>query len=96
MKPSESLAAHRVELRELAGHHGLLFPRVYGSVLKGTDTEESDLDLLVDPTETTGLFALAAFKREAEKLLGVPVSVLTPDALPLKFRHSVLQQAEAV
>jgi uncharacterized protein len=96
MKPSEALAAHRAELRELAGHHGLLRPRVFGSVLKGADTEESDLDLLVDPTETTGYFALAAFKREAERLLGVPVSVLTPGALPSKFRNTVLQQAEAL
>ena len=28
-------------------------PRVYGSALSGADTEESDLDLLVDATETT-------------------------------------------
>jgi predicted nucleotidyltransferase len=37
---------------------------------------------------------LAAFKREAEALLGVPVSVLTPDALPLKFRSEVLRKAQ--
>jgi predicted nucleotidyltransferase len=94
MKPSEALAAHRAELRELAGRHGLAHPRVFGSVLTGTDDEESDLDLLVDPTETTSLFTLAGFKREAETLLGVPVSVLTPEALPLKFRGHVLQQAQ--
>jgi predicted nucleotidyltransferase len=94
MKPSEALAAHRGELRDLASQHGLQCPRVFGSVLTGTDDEESDLDLLVDPTETTSLFTLARFKREAEKLLGVPVSVLTPEGLPLKFRSHVLQQAE--
>ena len=94
MKPSEALAAHRVELRELASHHGLERPRVFGSVLTGTDDEDSDLDLLVDPTETTSLFTLAGFKRDAETLLGVPVSVLTPNGLPPKFRNSVLQQAQ--
>ncbi len=78
MKPSKALAAHRVELRQLAGRHGLTRPRVFGSVLHGADTDQSDLDLLVDPAETTGYFALAAFKRKAETLLGVPVSVLTP------------------
>jgi predicted nucleotidyltransferase len=96
MKPSEALAAHRAELRQLASHHGLERPRVFGSVLTGTDTEQSDLDLLVDPAESTSLLTLAAFQIEAEKLLGVPVSVLTPNALPLKFRNSVLQQAEAL
>ncbi|HJU14924.1 MAG TPA: nucleotidyltransferase family protein [Stellaceae bacterium] len=94
MKPSEALAAHRGELRELVTRHGLLHPRVFGSVLTGRDDEESDIDLLVDPSETTSLFTLARFKREAEKLLGVPVSVLTPEGLPPKFRSQVLQQAE--
>jgi uncharacterized protein len=62
--------------------------------LTGNDDEESDLDLLVDPAETTSLSTLAAFKPEAEALLGVPVSALTPDALPLKFRAEGLQKAQ--
>jgi uncharacterized protein len=94
MKPSDALAAHRSELRELVTRHGLARVRVFGSVLTGTDDDESDLDLLVDPTETTSLFTLAGFKTDAEELLGVPVSVLTPDALPAKFRSQVLQQAQ--
>jgi predicted nucleotidyltransferase len=94
MKPSDALAAHRSELRQLVSRHGLARARVFGSVATGTDTEQSDLDLLVDPVETTSLLTLAAFKRDAENLLGVPVSVLTPNALPPKFRSRVLQQAE--
>jgi len=49
MKPSEALTAHRAELRQLVSRYGLSRPRVFGSVLSGADTEESDLDLLVDP-----------------------------------------------
>jgi hypothetical protein len=94
MKPSEALAAHRDELRQLVSRYDLSRPRIFGSVLTGKDDEESDLDLLVDPTETTSLFTLAGFKAEAEDLLGVPVSVLTPEALPTKFRSEVLQQAQ--
>lgn len=94
MKPSEALAAHRAELRELVSRHGLTRPRVYGSVLTGTDTDESDLDLLVDATETTTLFTLARLERAAQELLGVRVSVLTPGFLPAKFRDRVLKQAE--
>lgn len=96
MKPSEALDAHRGELRELVSRHGLSGARVFGSVLSGMDTDESDLDLLVEPAEKTGLMALVAFKIEAEKLLGIEVSVLTPDALPAKFRSIVLRQAEAL
>src|ERR1700682_2314649 len=94
MKPSEALTAHRDELRQLVSRYGLSRPRVFGSVLSGTDTDESDLDLLVDPGRSTSLLTIAGLKIDAEKLLGVPVSVLTPNGLPPKFRHEVLQQAQ--
>jgi uncharacterized protein len=94
MKPSEALDAHRAELRELVSRHGLARPRVYGSVLSRTDTEESDLDLVVDATEKTTLFSLTRLERAAQELLGVRVSVLTPGFLPEKFRDRVLARAE--
>lgn len=94
MKPSEALTAHRGELRELVSHYGLAHPRVFGSVLTGTDTDESDLDLLVEPRQSTSLLTLAGLKIDAEKLLGVPVSVLTPNGLPPKFRRDVLRRAQ--
>lgn len=93
MKPSEALNAHREALRQLVSRHGLLRPRVFGSVLTGTDTEDSDLDLLVDATSSTTLFTLARLEHDAEQLLGVPVSVLTPKFLSAKFRGRVLTQA---
>jgi predicted nucleotidyltransferase len=94
MKPSEAFAAHRTELRELFLRHGLERPRVYGSVLSGADTEESDLDLLADAAETTTLFMLARLEYAAQELLGVPVSILTPGFLPDKFRGRVLELAQ--
>jgi predicted nucleotidyltransferase len=94
MRPSEALTNHRVELRQLVSRYGLSRPRVFGSVLTGTDTDDSDLDLLVDPTPSTTLFTLAGLEHEAGKLLGVPVSVLTPKFLSVKFRDKVLQLAQ--
>jgi predicted nucleotidyltransferase len=94
MKPSEALINHRTELRQLVSRYGLSHPRVFGSVVSGTDTEESDLDLLVEPAESTSLFTIAGFQIDAEKLLGVTVSVLTPNGLPPKFRDQVLERAQ--
>jgi uncharacterized protein len=94
MRPSEALAAHRDELRQLISRYNVTHPRIFGSVLTGDDDENSDLDLLVDPAESTSLLTIAGLQIEAEKLLGVTVSVLTPNALPPKFRNKVLQQAE--
>jgi uncharacterized protein len=50
--------------------------------------------LLVDATERTTLFTLAGLEHEAQRLLGVQVSVLTPKDLPMKFRDKVLQTAQ--
>jgi uncharacterized protein len=94
MRPSDALAAHRDELRELVSRYDVRRPRVFGSVLAGTDTDDSDLDLLVDRGEATTLFTLAGLEHEARKLLRVPVSVLTPGFLPLKFRDQVLREAQ--
>jgi predicted nucleotidyltransferase len=94
MRPSEALAVHRVELRQLVSRHNLTRPRIFGSVLAGTDTEQSDLDLLVDPGDSTTLFTLARLEHEAGELLGVRVSVLTPTFLSTKFRERVLEQAQ--
>lgn len=94
MKPSEALTAHRDDLRQLVSRYAVTRPRVYGSALTGKDDEDSDLDLLVDPTDLTTLFTLAGLEHAAQQLLGVHVSVLTPGDLPVKFRDKVLQQAE--
>ena len=58
--------------------------------------EESDLDILIDPTPETSLFNIGAIRHELLQLLGVPVDVLTPKALPEKFRAAVLAEAVPV
>ncbi len=96
MKPSDALQANRAAIRRIVELRRAKNPRVFGSVLHGEDTEGSDLDLLVDPTPETSLFDLNAISNALEKLLGVPVDVLTPNALPPKFRADVLAEARPV
>jgi len=47
----------------------------------------------VDPTPETTLFDIGAIRHELLQLLGVPVDVLTPQALPEKLRATVLAEA---
>ena len=68
-------------------------PRVFGSVLHGADKDGSDLDLLVDPLPGVTLFDLGGLQLELEEMLGVPVDLLTPEDLPLKYRQKVLLEA---
>ena len=44
----------------------------------------------------TTLLDIAGIQLEVEELLGVPVDVLTPSALPEKFRDQVLREAVPV
>jgi len=93
MKPSEALELHRVEIREVVEQNRAKNARVFGSVLHHKDTEESDLDILVDPTEKTSLLDIAKIQNRLQKLLKVSVDVLTPRAIPERFRAKVLQEA---
>ncbi|MCB1891494.1 MAG: nucleotidyltransferase domain-containing protein [Rhodocyclaceae bacterium] len=94
MKPSEALSSHREDIRQIVEICRTRNPRVFGSVLHGEDKDDSDLDLLVDPTPETTLMDIARIQNRLQKLLGVPVDVLTPKALPDSFRDLVLAEAE--
>lgn len=96
MKPSEALHSNRAEIRRVVESHRARNARVFGSVLQGEDTDNSDLDILIDPTPETTLFDIGAIRHELGKLLGVQVDVLTPNALPDKFRDVVLTEARPV
>lgn len=96
MRPSQALEIHRDRIREIALSHRVKNVRVFGSVLHGDDTEDSDLDLLVEPTAETTLMDIAKIQLEITQLLHIVVDVLTPKALPDKFRDQVIKEAKAV
>lgn len=93
MRPSSALQAHRDAIRRIVAAHRAENVRVFGSVASGTDGEGSDLDLLVDPRQDASLMDVSRIQVEIERLLGVRVDVLTPMALPEKFRAAVLAHA---
>lgn len=97
MRPSDALQLHRAGIRRVVELNGASNPRVFGSTLHGDDTDESDLDLLVDPIDgRTTLTSLVRIKREIEALTGVSTDVLTPMALHERFRQTVLAEASPV
>jgi len=96
MKPSVALDLKRNAVREAATRFRTTNPRVFGSVLHGTDQDGSDLDLLVDVLPGATLFDLGGLQVELEDLLGVHVDLLTPGDLPLKYRAQVLSEAQPV
>lgn len=96
MRPSEIVQKYRTEIVMIATANHVCNVRLFGSVARGDDTEGSDLDLLVDPTSETTLMDIARLQNRLRQLLGMPVDVLTPKALPSRFRAAVLAEAVPV
>ena len=71
-------------------------PRVFGSVPRGTDREDSDLDLLVFALPGVTLFDLSGLRIALEALLGVSVDIRTPGELAPKIRARVHAEAGPV
>ena len=93
MRPSTALEIHREAIVQIVESHNALNPRVFGSVAHGTDSDDSDLDILIDPTANTSLMDVAKIQVELEAILGAEVDILSPNALPDSFRHIVLGAA---
>ena len=96
MKPSTALRENREAVKKAVLARLACNARVFGSALSGTDTDGSDLDLLVDTLPGATLFELGGLQVDLEEILGVPVDLLTPGDLPAKFRNRILQEAKAI
>jgi predicted nucleotidyltransferase len=96
MRPSIALNAYRDQIRTIVLAHHAANARVFGSVIRNEDTENSDLDLLIEPTSATSLMDIGAIRLELKALLGVNVDVVTPNSLPDSFRDQVVNESVPV
>jgi predicted nucleotidyltransferase len=97
MKPSEALQLHRDAIRRIVESNNATNPRVFGSVVHGDDSENSDLDILVDEIDgLTTLISLARIQVAIQTLTGVKTDVLTALDLPARFRPQVVVEAQPI
>ena len=93
----EGLFADRTALAALCQRHHIRRLSLFGSVLKGTAGENSDVDLLVEfePGQAPGLIALAGIEADLSSLIGGRrVDLRTPQDLSPLFRGEVLRTAD--
>lgn len=88
-----AINAQSAAIHILAERYRASNPRLFGSVLHGKANAESDIDILVDAMPGATLFDLGGLQVALEELLGVPVDLLTPQDLPIRFRSKVLAEA---
>lgn len=95
MKP-ELLVKHAREIRAIARKYGALRLRLFGSFAAGNDTEQSDLDFLVDLEKGRDLLDVVGLKQELEALLGRRVDLVEEEALSPGLRERVLEEATPI
>ena len=88
------LDRHRV-LR-IAAKYGARNVRVFGSLARGEDDAESDIDLLVELDPGRSLLDLGGLQFELQALFGRPVDVVTERGLKPRIRERVLREAVPV
>ena len=91
------LAIGQDALDDFCARHHIRRISLFGSVLRGEEGPESDIDLLVEfePDRTPGYIALAGMEAELSGLLGGrPVDLRTQADLSRYFRDDVIREAE--
>lgn len=84
---------NRDEISRIASQHGASDVRIFGSVVRGEDTESSDIDLLVEFEKNRSLLDHADMIIEMEDLLGCKVDVVTEPGLKERVKARVLTEA---
>jgi uncharacterized protein len=87
----ETIQANRALLEEFS----VKSISIFGSVARGEDRPDSDIDILVefDPDARIGFFAFARLQRRLSDILGRPVDLVTPDALHKAMKSRILKEA---
>lgn len=83
---------HRRQIQRITASYGANNPRVFGSVARGDERPDSDIDVLVDLPTGMGLFTLGRMRRDLEELLGAAVDIVPADGLKPGVRAAVESQ----
>lgn len=93
-RPTDAILAHREEILERLRRDGATQIFVFGSVARGEDRPDSDIDLLVDHLDVSAYsWAIPKAATELAELLGFPVEIAEVDALRPSVRAAALEDA---
>lgn len=93
MGAGQRVREHRVEILWVAANHGAGNVLLFGSVARGEDTSESDVDFLVDVVGDTTPWFPGSLIADLEQLLGQRVQVVIRRSLSPLIRDAVLREA---
>jgi uncharacterized protein len=93
INPRSPVRLKRTQILRTATQNGVKKLRVFGSVARGMEDEQSDIDFLVELAPDRSLLDLGNFLYEVRSLLGKEVDVVTEKGLQRRIRERVLAEA---
>ena len=87
------LQEHKQELRT---RYGVITIGVFGSYVRGEQTESSDIDILVELEKPMGLVKFIQLERDISRVLGVNVDLTTKKALKPFIGQRILREVSYV
>jgi predicted nucleotidyltransferase len=96
MTRAEMIEKKRNAIKKLASKYGVMSIRVFGSAARGDDTDQSDIDFLVEMESGRSLFDIGGLLMDLEDLLGCKVDVVTEQSLHWYIRDRILHEARAL
>jgi hypothetical protein len=96
MTTIETLHSQRDHVLEVAQRHGVTSIRVFGSVARGDEKADSDIDFLVTTGPQVSSWFPAGLILELEALLGRHIDIVTESGLNPHIRNQVLAEAVAL
>jgi len=89
----DELRSKRSEIIKIAAKYGISNIRVFGSVARGEEKKNSDVDFLVKQNKGVSLFEIVEFKRDIEKFLGKKVDVVLEDGVSKFLKKIIFDEA---
>jgi predicted nucleotidyltransferase len=93
MSAAQSIRSRRDEILQIAARHGAGNVELFGSLARGEDAPESDVDLLIDVMEENTPWFPGSLVAELEQVLGRRVQVVIRRSLSPLIRETVLREA---
>jgi predicted nucleotidyltransferase len=79
--------------RPFLEEYGIRKISVFGSYAKGTDSTESDIDLLVDISKQFGIYKFIQLKQNLEASLGKQIDLVETQCLEPLIKDTILSEA---
>lgn len=93
MSREQRVREKRDEILRICARYGARNVRIFGSVARGEDDAQSDIDFVVEMEPGRSLFDLGGLQYELESLLGCRVDVVTERGIRERLRERVLREA---